>query len=108
MGKKGPSLIAPRYASRLRRARMAMLTLVLLFNNEKVFQGVVKVRKPRACRIMMECDSNEEVRRWFVLLAKEVEAKSEQMSHREAEEGEEEDDEGDEEATAEKEVTRLE
>lgn len=51
---------------------MAMATMCELYNNDDVFRGVIKVRKPLACRIMMECDSCGTVLRMFAELADEV------------------------------------
>jgi len=44
---------------------MAMATLQQLYNNPKVFQGVVKIRKGESCYLMMNSSNNQMLREIF-------------------------------------------
>jgi farnesyl-diphosphate farnesyltransferase len=56
---------------------MAVMTLVELFNNQDVFKGVVKIRKPLAARILLNCRTMADVHFWFLRAVKELRAKLE-------------------------------
>jgi len=54
---------------------MAMATLCEVYNNVKVFKGVVKVRKGLSCKMMMGVSDMPAVARYFNLFAQKIEAK---------------------------------
>jgi farnesyl-diphosphate farnesyltransferase len=54
---------------------MAMATLSEVYNNPKVFKGVVKVRKGLSCKMMLGANDMATVGRYFNLFAQKIEAK---------------------------------
>lgn len=48
---------------------MAIATLSELYNNPKVFTGVVKIRKGQTCQLFLDSDTAEGVHKWFNILA---------------------------------------
>jgi farnesyl-diphosphate farnesyltransferase len=54
---------------------MAIATLCELYGNPLVFQGVVKISKPTAVRIVVETGSMEGIETWCLACAKEMRAK---------------------------------
>ena len=44
---------------------MAIATMAELYGNPRVFEGVVKIGKPTAACIVLDCDTLEGVYRWF-------------------------------------------
>lgn len=83
-----------RYMSELRDASvlrfcavpqcMAIATLAELYANPLVFKGVVKVRKPLACRIMLNCGTTPEVKAWFLQFLADIERKDGENQERDA------------------------
>lgn len=51
---------------------MAIATLAELYNNPKVFTGVVKIRKGLAAKLILDTGSVEGLHKWFYLLAKDI------------------------------------
>ena len=52
--------------------------------NPLVFKGVVKVRKPLACRIMLNCGTTPEVKAWFLQFLADIERKDGENQERDA------------------------
>jgi farnesyl-diphosphate farnesyltransferase len=55
---------------------MAAATLAACYNNYNVFTGVVKMRRGRTARIMLECNTVADVRRAFARAAAEISSKA--------------------------------
>eukprot|EP00808_Paulinella_micropora_P012945 g72028.t1 len=51
---------------------MAIATLAEIYNNPNVFRKEVKIRKGLSCKIMLNCNSFEEVLRWFHIFARDM------------------------------------
>ena len=54
---------------------MAIATLAKLYNNEKVFQGVVKIRKGLSARLMLDVTDMASLRSWFASFAADIHAR---------------------------------
>jgi farnesyl-diphosphate farnesyltransferase len=54
---------------------MAIATLAELYNNPKVFTGVVKIRKGQTCCLFLDSGTVEGVHKWFNILAKSIRRK---------------------------------
>ena len=55
---------------------MAIATLAEVYNNPKVFTGVVKIRKGLAAKIMLDTDDMESVKNYFLQFANQIHAAS--------------------------------
>eukprot|EP00457_Paulinella_chromatophora_P007150 gb/GEZN01007171.1/.p1 GENE.gb/GEZN01007171.1/~~gb/GEZN01007171.1/.p1 ORF type:complete len:487 (+),score=72.67 gb/GEZN01007171.1/:62-1462(+) len=76
------ALISLDYLSRLRDPQnfsfcaipqvMAIATLAEIYNNPNVFRKEVKIRKGLSCKIMLNCNSFEEVLCWFHIFARDM------------------------------------
>jgi len=51
---------------------MAIATLSEVYNNPKVFTGVVKIRKGLACKLILESKDLNGVHRWFNIFARDI------------------------------------
>lgn len=51
---------------------MAIGTLAELYNNPKVFTGVVKIRKGLAAKMILDTSSREGLHKWFYLMAQDI------------------------------------
>jgi len=54
---------------------MAIATLVEVYNNPKVYTGVVKIRKGLSCKLMLNSSDSVQVARWFYTFAEQIRAK---------------------------------
>ena len=54
---------------------MAIATLEKVYNNPKVFQGNVKVRKGLSCKMMLNCKNMKQLNNWFGLFASKMKAR---------------------------------
>jgi len=51
---------------------MAIATLSDLYNNEKVFTGVVKIRKGQTCKLLLDTKSVGGLHKWFNIFARDI------------------------------------
>ena len=54
---------------------MAIATLADLYNNPKVFSGVVKIRKGQAAQLILDTKTTTGLHKWFNILSKSILAK---------------------------------
>jgi farnesyl-diphosphate farnesyltransferase len=64
---------------------MAIATLAELYNNPKVFTGVVKIRKGMAAKLILDTSSFDGLHKWFNILAREILRKVDRKSDPNAE-----------------------
>jgi farnesyl-diphosphate farnesyltransferase len=51
---------------------MAIATLADLYNNPKVFSGVVKIRKGQAAQLILDTKNTTGLHKWFNILSKSI------------------------------------